>query len=317
MSKIIIGIHGLANKPPADVLKSWWELSIKEGLHKNMDKNPNFDFDMVYWADVLYKNALHNERAFSFDDLYNNEPYIEANETKFFEHKDGFWDSVRGNAENLVGGSVDFFHKRLGMDKFANWAIGKTLKDLAFYYSPTTRIPVGNDSTTTELARKVLQDKLKDELILHKDQDILLIAHSMGTIIAYDVLRDLGQDPLHKNSFQKIELVTIGSPLGVSHVKTQIQLEREYAGDDRVRTPIIVSKWDNYADPKDIVAVDSHLSDDYKPNPNGVKVKDDIVFNQFYTVNEYTKEANRNHHKSYGYLRTPEVTRRIWDFLSN
>ncbi|MCW8930307.1 MAG: alpha/beta hydrolase [Gammaproteobacteria bacterium] len=317
MSKIIIGIHGLANKPPENILKSWWELSIKEGLHKNLNQNISFDFDMVYWADVLYKNALHNEKAFAFDDLYNNEPYTEAKETQFSEHKDGFWDSIRGGAENLTGGSIDFIHKRLGMDKFTNWAIGKTLKDLAFYYSPTTCIPVDNNTSTTALARTVLQNKLKEKLILHKDHEILLIAHSMGTIISYDVLRDLGQDSQYKNAFQKIEFVTIGSPLGVSHVKTQIKLEREYAGDNRVRTPTIVSQWDNYADPKDIVSVDSHLSDDYEPNKSDVKVKDDIVLNQFSTVDEQTKEVNHNHHKSYGYLRTPEVSKRVRDFLNS
>ena len=70
-----------------------------------------------------------------------------------------------------------------------------------------------------------------------------------------------------------IELVTIGSQLGASHVKSKINMERGYAGDDRLRSPSIVSQWDNYADSKDIVAVDSRLSDDDGPNSNGVKVR--------------------------------------------
>ena len=32
MKKIIIGVHGLGNKPPADVLEKWWAASIQEGL---------------------------------------------------------------------------------------------------------------------------------------------------------------------------------------------------------------------------------------------------------------------------------------------
>ena len=57
MSKIIVGIHGLANKPPKDDLTEYWRKSIAEGLRKNCAiKKPNFDFRMVYWADLLYKN---------------------------------------------------------------------------------------------------------------------------------------------------------------------------------------------------------------------------------------------------------------------
>jgi esterase/lipase superfamily enzyme len=47
----------------------------------------------------------------------------------------------------------------------------------------------------------------------------MLIAHSMGTIISYDVLRDLGQeDP----SFKVPHFATIGSPLDLPHVKAKI-----------------------------------------------------------------------------------------------
>lgn len=57
MSKIIVGIHGLANKPPTDDLTGYWRKSIAEGLRKYCAiKKLNFDFRMVYWADLLYKN---------------------------------------------------------------------------------------------------------------------------------------------------------------------------------------------------------------------------------------------------------------------
>ncbi len=34
MPKVIVGIHGLANKPKKDILTDWWEKSIKERLNK-------------------------------------------------------------------------------------------------------------------------------------------------------------------------------------------------------------------------------------------------------------------------------------------
>ena len=139
----------------------------------------------------------------------------------------------------------------------------------------------------------------------------MLIAHSMGTIIAYDVLRDIGQeDP----AFEIAHFVTIGSPLGLPHVKAKIIEERDYDGQgrERVRTPSVVSaKWVNYADRKDPVALDTYLSDDYGPNAKEIQVEDDLVMNGY-----LSPKGEPNHHKSYGYLRTPELSEHIRDFLA-
>ncbi len=70
MSKIIIGIHGLANKPLKEVLADAWRKAIAEGLEKNLKiSNPQLDLRLVYWADLLYKNPLHDEENFNFDAL--------------------------------------------------------------------------------------------------------------------------------------------------------------------------------------------------------------------------------------------------------
>ena len=132
----------------------------------------------------------------------------------------------------------------------------------------------------------------------------MLIAHSMGTIIAYDVLRDLGQeDP----EFRVHHFVTIGSPLGIAGVKGRISKER----DDAVRTPTVISeKWKNYADKADPVAVDAHLRDDFGSNKRGIRVEDDLVSNDYVAL-----DGKRKPHKSFGYLRTPELSDQIKDFL--
>ena len=73
MTLTIVGIHGLANKPAPDTLKDYWEKSIREGLKVNKSiSNPDIDFKMVYWADLLYMNHLHDDKAFDFDNLYND-----------------------------------------------------------------------------------------------------------------------------------------------------------------------------------------------------------------------------------------------------
>lgn len=312
MEKIIIGIHGLANKPKKQVLTKYWKDSIAEGLLKNCKAKPVLKYHMVYWADLLYKNQLHNDINFNFDKLYNNEPYIEAKRGALKEHKDGLRDQLIKFAGQVTGKTIDVLHNPLGMEKLAEWVLGRVLKDLAFYYDTSRKIADRSKPPKTVVARKVLMDELKQKLLKHKGKQIMLIAHSMGSIIAYDVLRRIGRS---HPSFEIAEFITIGSPLGLSHVKANIFNETDYEEKKkRVRTPSIVQNWANYADRKDPVAFDAHLEDDYAPNKNGVKVKDDRVLND-YQIKKPGGRIEENHHKSYGYLRTPEISRHINTFF--
>ncbi len=56
MSKIVIGVHGLSNKPPADILyDDGWVKAIQEGLLKNQGvADKSFEFEGVYWAKLNY-----------------------------------------------------------------------------------------------------------------------------------------------------------------------------------------------------------------------------------------------------------------------
>ncbi len=314
MPKVIVGIHGLANKPEKEVLAKWWVTSIREGLAKNCDLlNPEFDFQMVYWADLLYRYPVHEDENFKFDKLYNNEPYIEGGPGKFERHDDGAVDTLVAGALGMLGATVDFAKEHFEMNKLADWVLGKVVKDLDFYYDKNREIGDRSEPPKMVLARKVLMDELKNALQPLKGQEIMLIAHSMGTIIAYDVLRDIGQQD---NGFELAQFVTIGSPLGLPHVKKKIIEERQYAGaggveKERVRTPTVVTgRWVNFADRKDPVALDVHLRDDYGANARKIRVEDDLVANGYQGLS-----GKPNHHKSYGYLRTPELSEHIRGFL--
>ena len=51
--------------------------------------------------------------------------------------------------------------------------------------------------------------------------------------------------------------------------------------------------------------MDIYLKDDYEANDAGVRVTDDLVMNDWGGM----------HHKSYGYLRTPEFTDVVRSFI--
>ena len=67
-----------------------------------------------------------------------------------------------------------------------------------------------------------------------------------------------------------------------------------------------IGEWFNLYDRMDVVAVDSDLADDYDP----IEVEDIRIRNQF-----INKDRERNHHKSYGYLRCPEMGEIIEDLI--
>ncbi len=310
MPKVIIGIHGLANKPPKTVLKEWWEESIREELKKRKRPFGNIPFKMVYWANFLYKYRLHDDNKYSFDDYFNEQPYRKAKPGALKEYQEGWLDYLRQKTQSIFDGPIDTLKQTMGMDFVTDALLEKKLKDLHFYYSERK---IDNGKGKLRSARLVLQENLEEVLVAHKNYTIMLISHSMGSIIAYDVLRNLGR----KNKGAEVShFVTIGSPLGLPHVKGKIESERNYNNRrNRVRTPSIVTEsWVNFADRRDPVAFDTHLSDDYGPNSSGVQVHDDLIANDYTYTDLNTEEEKQNYHKSYGYLRTPELADHIASF---
>ena len=280
---VIIGIHGLANKPKEETLAKGWQDSIREGLERNQRRSAEaVSFDLVYWRDWRYPEPI--------PDAENDEPYLRADGSQPLPaYEDGWFDDVVARLGNLVGEPLDWAKRYFGVDEVADTVLRTRLKDLATYYEEPEK-------------RDLLRQRMKDKLAKHAGKRIMVIAHSMGSIIAYDVLRAMGrEDP----QFRVEHFVTIGSPLGLPHVKHRI-----YQENDLVRTPSVVRQWTNLADRRDPVAADVHLADDYRANSRGVRVVDDLVINGY-----VGHERKPNHHKSYGYLRTPEVSRVVRSFI--
>jgi hypothetical protein len=71
----------------------------------------------------------------------------------------------------------------------------------------------------------------------------------------------------------------------------------------------ITDSWINMSDLRDRIALDHTLEDDYQANSRGLRVRDIYVFN------DYEMDGNPNPHKSFGYLRTPEMAEIIDGFL--
>jgi hypothetical protein len=104
----------------------------------------------------------------------------------------------------------------------------------------------------------------------------------------------------------------MGSPLGFHKVKERIRAEGL-----PLRVPETVGQWTNLADRKDKVASDTLLRTDYRSNRQGVGVVDRLVINGYTAPPQKPgHEGKPNHHKIYGYLRTPELSEAIDEFVT-
>ena len=80
------------------------------------------------------------------------------------------------------------------------------------------------------------------------DEPIIVVSHSLGTIVAYSLLREFAK---HGKPRQCPLLVTLGSPLGINSVRKGFAPPRI--------VPPRVSRWVNGADPEDFVALRAAL----------------------------------------------------------
>ncbi|MFC1884143.1 hypothetical protein ACFL2O_05175 [Thermodesulfobacteriota bacterium] len=301
MSKIVIGIHGLGNKPTKALLEKWWKRSILEGLRSVDRTRLSFVFELVYWADILNAEPLDPSIKSKEDPLYLDEPYTPGKMIAPVKES-GLQSKILSYTERQLDKIFLNDDMSLNFSSITDRIIRQYFGCLEAYYSKSILV----DGRGKIPAKDLIREKLSSVLRRHDGKDILLIGHSMGSIIAYDVLTQSVPD------IQIDTFITIGSPLGLPMVVSKIFSEQRGEKTDikNVRTPDnIVKYWYNFSDIEDKVALDHTLNDDYEGNIHNVRAADKLVFN------DYVIKGERNPHKSFGYLRTPEMSAVIDQFL--
>lgn len=250
-------------------------------MRRNLGHDGPVALDFVYWADLRYPEPVHGGD--------NREPYRPDDGLGPFPSPAGEPERRKPTLTDRIYRGLATLEEAVGLSPVDDAILEYRLDDLWGYYDDP-------------LFRRAARDRLRAALTRHRDGPTLLLAHSMGGLIAYDVLRLAERDgsvpgPVH--------LVTLGSPFGLAEVKLKLGAEH---GDLRVPRP--VAAWANLMDRNDIATVGEDLRKTFSPNGAGVRIRDVPV------VNGYRAPDGRpNTHKSYGYLRTPEVSRIVADFL--
>ncbi len=163
-----------------------------------------------------------------------------------------------------------------------------------------------NENNIASEIRELLKQELRP--ILANNDKVLLIGHSLGSVIAYDTLWELS----HLEHLPgKIDLfLTIGSPLGMNYV------QRRLMGHDKVganKYPKNIRRWVNISSVGDVTALDRIFSDDFNPMLN-FEIIESIEDHCDGIYNFFRNEAGLNCHRSYGYLVNPAVGKVIADW---
>lgn len=126
---------------------------------------------------------------------------------------------------------------------------------------------------------KIVADALPNE-------PSVVVGHSLGSIVAYNVLR--------RHPHRVVRYITLGSPLAVRAVKQRLE---------RVEMPSSTGSWHNARDPNDVVSLYPLDADNFRTNP---------------LIENHDAVDNRtdNQHGIVGYLPDPWVARRLHEALT-
>lgn len=165
-----------------------------------------------------------------------------------------------------------------------------------------------NDENVAFDIRKLLKQTLQP--LLEKNESVLLIGHSLGSVIAYDTLWEMSQQDIVHG---KIDFLTIGSPLGMHYVQRRLM---GLKGNGEKTYPKLIRRWINLSSEGDIIALDRNFHLSFKEMLRQGLVKS-IEDHSKGIYNYFRSDEGLNCHRSYGYLVNPAVGSVIADWWKN
>ena len=151
---------------------------------------------------------------------------------------------------------------------------------------------VNNVDDIAEATRRLV--KLPLRAAARTGRPILLIGHSMGSVIAFDALWQLSREAADELTVDLF--MTMGSPLGQHTIQRRLLGRGAVAG---ARYPRNIRRWVNIAAVGELTAMDMQLANDYGEMVR-LGLTEEIVDCEVYNYFHYHGELNV--HAEYGYL---------------
>lgn len=310
--KHLMFVHGRATKPDGDTKLRLVREALLHRLqqvdaeaHGQIERG-EVKVTLVYYGDILNRLLLDAGDANAAD-------MVVGADGKLYEPPDAYDASLtRLKARSVDQHTAADYRRVIREERDLRF-----VDDLARLASPL--IPSG---LTRRIIRRALPDldryigsrregsairvRLQEPLkrALDDGDDICIVSHSMGCVVAYDVLWKFSQmSEYARYHDRRIGLwITLGSPLGEPAVQGALYDSNEPPDG---RYPRNVSSWVNVAAHDDFVAHDATVADDFLPMRGlGCDIQDHPRIHTFWVGRE-----GSNPHKLYGYLNHPHVAR--------
>jgi hypothetical protein len=308
MSRQLVLIHGRAQEKKDSVaLKAEWIEALNEGLAKNALTLPipETAIKFPFYGDTLYDLVGgkkpdqaaqivvrgQSPRADSADSLDPDEKaFIQA-----------IIEQVRQKAGITDQQMIEISGQEVFRRGVLNWEWLQTILEAIDRYVPYA------SGASIALATYDVYQYLKNTAIrqiidtgvsaaITPGVESVVVSHSLGTVVAYNLLRQKGQALGWKVPL----FVTVGSPLGVTEIRNTVKSLSPPA-----QCPTCATAWFNAMDGRDVVALYPLTPAQFPLSPvtPAIVNKTDV------------RNKTENRHGIAGYLDDKEVARKIYDAL--
>ena len=260
-AQTIVYVHGVGNKPREDVLRCQWDgalFGFRLGERSRM----------AYWCQTDRHGPPVEARCGTPDNILN--------EVKSASGVGARALARRRTLDDMIGDITDAPAERRSLerllkemeapavpDRARTKRIGaEGLEDIDFP-DFLVRLLLGafaadvRDFFFDRVRRERMEESLKQRLETGGGP-FVVIAHSQGSMVAYSLLLKL--DP---KRYRIPLLVTVGSPLGLAEVKSQLRRIHGLPKRGRMPVPACVGVWINFFDKRDPIAQKEKLANHY------------------------------------------------------
>lgn len=294
MTRQLILVHGRAQEHrSADDVKSEWVDALKAGL-ADIGLSlpiPETDIHLPYYGDTLF-DLVAGRPADEVAEIIVRGDGEGEQEQEFIRSMLLEIQHAKGITDEQVQQLSDEVITERGI---TNWkwvrAVAKAL-DTYFPGASGTTVALATRDVYLYLRTIGFQNVIDSGVrsAFQPNQEAVVVAHSLGTVVAYSLLRREGSALGWKVPL----FVTLGSPLAVTVIKDTLA---------PIKHPSCVKSWFNAMDPRDIVALYPLDAGHFRIDP-AIENKIDI------------NNPTPNRHGITGYQPDPVVCKRIYDALT-
>ncbi len=237
-------------------------------------------FHLINWNDLYYH---------SYQDITTDIPWVDALINKHDPTEQDIrdansWNILLGRILLTMGDDIPLLIPLLPQE------VRSTDNEISRYFNNTDNV----GSEVRGLLKQILRPMIENQ------DDVLLIGHSLGSVIAYDTLWELARQEGVKG---KVDFLTLGSPLGMHYMKHRLM---GLNGRGAKSYPDLIRHWINLIAEGDLVALNSKFKESFHQMLE-LGLVASIEDHSHGIYNLFRGDEGLDYHSSYGYMVSPVV----------